>query len=255
MRSTSKSDRGLVRENNEDFLLADEAKGIFLLADGMGGGPAGEVASELAVRAAHELLAGVPAGQANLDHLRLLAEALAAAHSAVAKKALAEPSLEGMGTTLDMVLVDGALAFTCHVGDSRIYLFRAGELRQLTKDDNYAAVLAELEKVPAEEIATGYRHILTQVVGISDELVPEIRRIELKPADLLLMCSDGLTGVLSNAEIGTVMGSGWRELSEAADTLVAAANGKGGPDNVSVLIVEPVPAVATGSLPMLPAAG
>jgi protein phosphatase len=250
MRTVKMSDRGLVRENNEDFVLADEARGIFLLADGMGGGPAGEVASELAVTAACELLAGHRLDQSAQDVPRLLAEALAAAHSAVAKAALADPSLEGMGTTLDILLVRGAVASICHVGDSRVYLFRRGELRPLTTDDNYAAVLAEVKKVPVEEIPPAYRHILTQVVGLSDELVPELRQIELKPGDLMLMCSDGLTGALNNLEIEAIMGSRWRELADLANALVAAANEKGGADNVSVVIVEAMPAVARDALPV-----
>lgn len=249
MRSTRRSDQGLVRENNEDFVLADEERGIFILADGMGGGPAGEVASALAARTAHDSLAG-HAPDEGTEIPRLLAEALAAAHSAVAKAVLADPALAGMGTTLDVVLVRGVLAATCHVGDGRIYLFRRGELRQLTTDDNYAAVLAQVKKVPQEEIPDGYRHILTQAVGVSDELVPELRMLELKPGDLLMMCSDGLTGVVDNREIERIMGRPWREIDEIAEALVAAAIAAGGPDNVSVAVVEPLPAVAAGTLPM-----
>ncbi|HJV33495.1 PP2C family protein-serine/threonine phosphatase [Geomonas sp.] len=249
MRAAKRSDRGLVRENNEDFVLADQVTGLFLLADGMGGGPAGEVASELAVSAARGLLAGQRLVESPEDVPRLLAEGLAAAHSAVAKAALADPALEGMGTTLDLLLVRGLVASLCHVGDSRMYLFRRGELRPLTTDDNYAAVLAEVKKVPVEQIPPAYRHILTQVVGLSEELVPEIRQIELKPGDLLLMCSDGLTGALNDVEIEAIMGRTWRELDDLADALVAAANEKSGADNVSVVIVEPVPAVASGTLP------
>src|ERR1043166_3293030 len=122
VRSTWISDRGLVRENNEDFVLADEENGIFLLADGMGGGPGGEVASNLAVTTAHETLMRLLGDHgSDRERGRLLADALAAAHSAVLRRALAEPALAGMGTTLEMVVVRGEKVSICHLGDSRIY--------------------------------------------------------------------------------------------------------------------------------------
>jgi PPM family protein phosphatase len=250
MRSAHKSDQGLVRENNEDYLLADQRNGIFILADGMGGGPGGEVASEVAVTAAHaSLLQRIEAGTTPVSP-RALAEALAAAHSAVAKRALADSSLHGMGTTLEMVAVRGGEAETCHIGDSRIYHFRHGVLRQLTTDDNYAAMVAEVGDIPVEEIPLAYRHILTQAVGVSDQLVPEFRNVELKPGELLLLCSDGLTGALEDSEIAAVLTESAGDLDASTEALVSAANAKGGSDNVSVIIIEPVAAVAAGTLPI-----
>ena len=241
MRSAWKSDPGLVRENNEDAVHTDDGYGIYLLADGMGGAPGGEVASGLAVQAAFELLVRLLPGQAaGADSGRLLADALAAAHSAVARGALADPLLEGMGTTLEIVLVRGAEAAFCHVGDSRIYLFRRGGLSQLTSDDNYAAYLARRDNIPLERIAPAYRHILTQAVGVEEELVPEIGIIGMEPGDLLLICSDGLTAALADEEIGAIMGRSRAGLAAMADALVVAANARGGPDNVSVVIVEPL---------------
>ena len=243
MRSAGKSDTGLVRENNEDALLIDEKNGIFLLADGMGGGPGGEVASELAIHAAHELLWRLlPDQSAGADIDRILADAMAAAHSAVAKRALAEPGLEGMGTTLEIVVVRGSEAAWCHVGDSRIYLFRRGKLRQLTVDDNYAGMLVASGKITADLVPPAYRHILTQAVGVSESLVPEIRTIGMEPGDLLLLCSDGLNAALEDGEIGEILRNAG-EPDAMADSLVAAANAKGGPDNVSVIIIEPLQVV------------
>jgi protein phosphatase len=247
MRVASRSDRGLVRENNEDYLLADPERGIFLLADGMGGGPAGELASSLAVEAAHGSLVRQLAGEPLITGL-LLAEALAAAHSAVAKRALADPELTGMGTTLEIMLVRGAEAYSCHVGDSRLYLLREGVLHQLTTDDNYAAVLARERNLRPEQVPSAFRHMLTQAVGVSEEIIPELRGIALKPGDLLMLASDGLHGTLKDAEIAGIMG---REanLEAIAAALVQAANDQGGQDNVSVLLVEPLPALAPGTIP------
>jgi len=242
VRSAWKSDPGLVRENNEDAVRTDDEYGIYLLADGMGGAPGGEVASGLAVQAAFELLVRLLPGQAaGADIGRLLADALAAAHSAVARRALADPLLEGMGTTLEIMVVRGAEADFCHVGDSRIYLFRRDALNQLSSDDNYAAYLAKRDNIPLERISPVYRHVLTQAVGIERELVPEIGTIGVEPGDLLLICSDGLTAALGDEEIGALMGRSRAELAAMADSLVAAANARGGPDNVSVVIVEPLP--------------
>jgi len=248
MRSAWRSDQGLVRENNEDAVAVDEANGIFLLADGMGGGPGGEVASDLAVTVAHHLLVEKFPG-CDPDHIgRLLADALAAAHSAIARRALLEPSLDGMGTTLEIVVVRGNVAHICHVGDSRVYLFRQGSLRQVTTDDNYAAVLAARGNIPAGQIPAAYRHVLTQALGVSEELVPQLHTLGLEPGDLLLLCSDGLTEALADAEIGALMGGKPPDPALLADSLVAAANGKGGPDNVSVVVIEPIPAPPVGTL-------
>jgi PPM family protein phosphatase len=251
MRSAYKSDRGAMRDNNEDYVLADEANGIFLLADGMGGGPAGEVASELAATTSHELLVRELAGREGEVTGRLLADALALAHSAVAKRALRETSLTGMGTTLEIVVVRGAEALVCHVGDSRVYLFRRGVLRQLTNDDNYAGFYARMHYLPPERIPSGYHHILTQAVGVSEELVPQSLTIACKPGDLVLICSDGLNAALSDDQIRNLIAERQADLQSLVDALVAAANGAGGSDNVSVLVVEPVPAFA-GDPPLFP---
>lgn len=241
MRSACKTDTGLQRENNEDYLLADEENGIFLLADGMGGGPGGEVASELAVRAAHDLLLSQPAAGAGEGAGRMLADALAAAHSAVAKRAIKEPTLRGMGCTLEILLVRGSEAVICHVGDSRVYLLRERLLRQLTNDDNYAAWFARAHDIPPEKVPAGYRHVLTQAVGVSDELIPELLTLRCRPGDVILVCSDGLNGVVRDREILEILLENRRDLLAAAGALVAAALEKGGPDNVSVLLVEPEP--------------
>lgn len=249
MRSTWKSDVGLVRENNEDYVLADEENGIFLLADGMGGGPAGEVASRLAVITAHETL------KARLSDCRpeeiphILAEALGSAHSAIFKRTLAEPALSGMGTTLEIVLVRESKVSICHLGDSRIYLFHGRTLTKITVDDNYAGLLEESGEIFPEQIPPSFRHILTQAVGTSDELIPEIRAFGVEPGDLLLICSDGLTEALSDREIGEIISCNREDLSGIAAALVDAANNRGGPDNVSVVIIEPLP------LPSVPKAG
>lgn len=241
MKASSTSDIGKIREKNEDKVLADTETGIFLLADGMGGGPGGEIASDLAVSAAYDLLRGrvARAGPASLPEL--LAEALASAHSALLKRSLREPELAGMGTTLEIVVIKGREACICHVGDSRVYLVREGELGRLTTDDNMASWLMEKEHLPPRDVPPQARHILTQAVGVSDTLIPEIRAVELQEKDILLICSDGLTGMLTDREISEVVLGCRHDLDKAAGELVAAANAMGGADNISVILVEPGP--------------
>ncbi len=241
MRASWRSDIGKIRENNEDSVLADVEEGIFLLADGMGGCAGGEIASDLAVTAAYEHLLGRVGSTAQDTIPRLLAEALASAHSAVSKKSLLEPALAGMGTTLEIMVVKNDVVSLCHVGDSRIYLMRKGELQQLTTDDNLAAVLVKEKHVPPQEVPTNASHILTQAVGVSDSLIPEIRVIELREKDLLVICSDGLTGMLTDREIAIALRKSQVDLEKASEILVMEANARGGIDNISVLLVEPQP--------------
>lgn len=239
MQAAWQSDIGRVRQNNEDCILASVEDGLFLLADGMGGHAGGEVASALAVSTAyaflHERLAQT--GSALLP--RLLAEAVAAAHSAIFGRAAADPALTGMGTTLEILLVREGKGLLCHVGDSRGYLLRAGRLRQVTRDDNLARYLMEVEHLPKERLPPAAEHLLTQAVGLSDELIPEFYTVELRSGDLILLCSDGLTGMLDEEEIGELLRQSRRDLGQAAAALIADANARGGFDNISVVLVAP----------------
>ncbi len=239
MKSAWKTDQGKVRTNNEDAVLVDAGRGIFLLADGMGGHRGGEVASELAVRTAHDFLRERLEKAVGETTLRLLADALAAAHSAVSKQGMANPELEGMGTTLEILVIRERQAHLCHVGDSRLYLFRAEKLAQVTEDDNMAAFLVAHKHVDPADVPPGYRNILTQAVGTSDELIPEIRTLELAPGDLILLCSDGLTGMLADRDMERIVAQSRSDLDTACIALVEEANFRGGHDNVSVVLVAP----------------
>ena len=232
------SDRGKLREKNEDSVLADVEKGLFLLADGMGGHRGGDVASALAVRTAYGLMRERVATTAAVEMPRLLADALAAAHSAVYKKGVAEPHLAGMGTTLEILAVKGTQAFVCHLGDSRAYLLHAEMLRRLTVDDNYAGYLMEYAHVAEEDLPPGAQQMLTQAVGVSDELIPELHTLELVSGDMIILCSDGLTGMLSDFDILMLLREHRLHPAEAAAALVNEANARGGYDNVSVVLVR-----------------
>ena len=245
MKAAWKSDTGNVRENNEDYVLVDPPRGIFLLADGMGGASGGEIASTLAVSAAYDFLRG-RVDQADFSSLpQLLADALAFAHAAVHKGALDDPALTGMGTTLEIVVVTKRVAFVCHLGDSRVYLMTDGELRQITTDDNLAAYLVDEEHVPPEKVPPGAQHMLTQAVGSSETLIPGLHTVEAHEEDILVICSDGLTGMLADREIADIVRSRRDDLDKAAADLVRKANARGGFDNVSVVLVDAWPSASS----------
>ncbi len=239
MKVAAASDTGYLRRRNEDTVRVDTERGIVLLADGMGGPPGGDVASGLAVATAYGLLterisAAMPDGI-----LPLLEEALAAAHEAIARRARKEARLAGMGTTLELAVVrDGAL-YLCHVGDSRVYRFQDGDLEQLTRDDNYAAWLAAHEGLLPEEVPSPARHILMQAVGNGAPPTPQLECVPLFGDELLLLCSDGLHGMLADGEIRGIMREEPPDPDRIAPRLVAAALAAGGYDNVSVIVAAP----------------
>lgn len=238
MKVAYKTDMGKKRMHNEDTILVDESMNIFLLADGMGGHQAGEVASDLAVKECHTWL------KENLDNARneediskLLMESLSKAHNAIKAKSTTDINLMGMGTTLIQMLIIRDIAYICHVGDSRAYLLREG-IELITKDHT-----AEMYVVKKNVVVGGYlplqkMRVLTQAVGGQKTLDPELEHVKLKPKDILLLCSDGLTDMLSDKEIGSIIQKYRVDLAAAADNLIHEANNKGGIDNISVILVK-----------------
>lgn len=213
----TRSEVGLVRDHNEDDLLADEQRRLFIVADGLGGHLAGEVASRIAVRAAHAAL--VDADEA--DPERSLRDALYIAHDAVLEGADVEPGQPGMGTTavLAQVASDERQLWVAHIGDSRGYLLRAGRLYRLTAD---------------HRVGSGS---LTQALGTSGDIAPETARFDLDAGDRLLLCSDGLTDMVDDDEIATSLASE-EPVERSCDRLVDAAMSHGGVDNITLVLVE-----------------
>ena len=241
MQAQGASDAGQVREDNQDVFAVREDLGVAVLADGMGGTRAGGVAAELAVDAA-------------LDHLSSalrrgplapedLSAAIKEANDRVIGTANAISSYRGMGTTLVVTAFLDGKGYLAHVGDSRAYRYRGGELAQLTKDHSLvqegvdAGVLSpeEAEKAPN-------RHVITRAIGAKPSVVPDVQPLELAEDDVILLCSDGLSGMLEDAEIAKLLGDsggdGDPALAGTASELVAAANRAGGMDNVTVVLIS-----------------
>jgi PPM family protein phosphatase len=232
--SAAVSDQGQVRKRNEDALLAGEA--VFAVADGMGGHLAGDVAAETALEPISALDGKVYQDASNAQ--AALLDAVLAANMAVVRRAASDPGLRGMGTTLTASLVEGRRLHVGHVGDSRAYLFRDGRMTQLTRDHTLVAKLIEEGRIQPEEAATHpHRSIITRAIGVDVDLDVDTLTIELHDGDRVLLCSDGLTGPVSDEEIEDVVTEA-DDLDAAAAHLVEMANDAGGPDNITVVLLE-----------------
>ena len=238
------TDVGRRRSLNEDTLHAQDR--LFVVCDGMGGHKAGEVASKLAV----EAIAGFirrsdedpemtwPYGfntQISYDENRLNT-AIKLANRTVFRNAESSDDYTGMGTTVVAALVSPRRAEVtyAHVGDSRLYLIRAGSIQQLTRDDTWANLTADVDA----DATSPMRNVLTKALGARDDVDFEVTRRPLDPGDLMLLCSDGLTNMLPDERILEIIVARCPDLEAAGRELVAAANAQGGRDNISVVLVH-----------------
>jgi protein phosphatase len=261
------TDRGLVRFTNEDQFAtatlmramcvqqssvpqsavqyADNCSHVFIVADGVGGVEGGEKASALAVGAIEEFLLNAFRwllgldGSADTSVLREFKDALRSADARVCEAAAKDPGRRGMGTTLTMAYSRGADLFVAHVGDSRCYLLRRDALHRLTHDDTLVNEMVEGGLLPPERAANhDFRHIITNVIGgTRPGIHAEVHRIDLEPGDVLLLCTDGLTGMLTDDRIATTLAT-MESPQEACEELVRSANEQGGKDNVTVVIAR-----------------
>jgi len=236
---------GLVRKNNEDFIRTDDNLGIYLLADGIGGHNSVEVASALAVETVYSIL------RSNIErteidgYFELMEHAMQTAHWEINSKALANSSFSKMGTTLVVAVLREKMAYIAHAGDSRCYLFQnepqhhtAPSLLMRLTDDHTVGFQRLASGVPIEQIPKKNFHTLTQSVGCGNPPCPDFNVVEFKQGDLLLICSDGLTDMLTDVEIEAILASRDTCLDTLAGNLIDAANSNGGRDNISVVLVR-----------------
>ena len=222
------------RSTNEDSWLVDLDLGLLVVADGMGGHNAGEVASALAVTVIREICqsGGHPLTQ------DVLARAVQLANDRILAAAAEQPSYSGMGTTVVAVLVLGGSAFYGSVGDSRVYLWRSGRLTQLTRDDSWLAETLDGEGGQLHDIGSHpMRHVLTKVVGLRPELDAPISECPLDEGDSLLLCSDGVHGVVPHEVLATMMSSP-RDVEDVAQSVVRSAIARGATDNVTAIVAR-----------------
>ena len=235
LRSAVCSDVGLRRRANEDAFSVAEELGFYLVADGMGGHTAGQVASRIAAESAVRALSAFEGATASLSEK--LHYAFEASNREVFSTAQAKTELAGMGTTLVAMLAEGGHVALAHVGDSRAYRVRAGRIRQLTEDHSLVAELVRRREI-SESAARGHphRHVLTRAVGIRRSVEPDLLELAIEEGDLFVLCSDGLTGLVTDEEIAKIVSAN-SDLDPMCRRLVDLANARGGDDNITVLVV------------------
>lgn len=237
MQVISRTHVGLVRENNEDALLVREPS-LFAVADGMGGYAAGEIASRSTIKAFEAATYSLRHEQEEQNIRKVMLEAFEKANTHVFKMAVSNESYSGMGTTMTALYLPGdGHGYCCHVGDSRLYLFREGKLEQLTHDHTLVADLLEQGKITEEEaFVHPQRHILLQALGVEEIVKADFFSFSLQDGDRLLLCSDGLSDMLRAAEISQLIGCS--DLEQAADKLLEQSLDNGGRDNVSLILLD-----------------
>ena len=241
---------GRQRQHNEDaFLVSDDSR-LFLVADGMGGHAAGEIASRIAVEAVSEFILHTKEDDGTWPHSydeqfsrstnRLMA-ALRLANTRVVEAMRKDVRLRGMGTTIVAGLAEGGTVSISHVGDSRAYLVREERLSRLTNDHSWVFEQVQAGMITeAEAEKHPLRNVITRALGGALQVVPDAKEVEARAGDVYLLCSDGLTGMVPEDEILRIVLENREDLEKACEQLVEVANANGGSDNVTTILLEVV---------------
>jgi len=247
IKAVGQTDVGQRRDHNEDSFLVDEGLGLFIVADGMGGHAGGGTASRLAVdtiqgsvkeaREREPGLFGAPTGVEESPLPDVLREAVEAACSKIFQTAQGDPDLAGMGTTVTAALVDGRTAFIAHVGDSRCYLLRESRIYQVSEDHSLVNEQLKAGAISQDEAKhSRFKNIITRSVGFEQQVQVDLMGVELETNDILLLCCDGLSNLVDDAEILHVTEESG--LGETPSRLIELANERGGDDNITVVLIR-----------------
>ncbi len=236
------TDEGLVRDHNEDFISWSQKSGLVILADGMGGHNAGEVASELAVtsvtEALEEVLSPDVKDACEMDFKEVVHDAVIFANDEINLHAKTHPECTGMGTTIVMTLFHNNKVILASVGDSRIYRFRKGELKQVTTDHSLVQEMIDNGYMSEEEaINSTNRNLITRALGIAEDVNVDVTEHSVEKKDIYLLCSDGLSDMITDDKIFSILVKSREDLERAGKDLVELAKEHGGHDNVSVILV------------------
>ena len=235
----ARTDKGIVRPNNEDAFFIDEECGLFIVADGVGGCEAGEVASRMAT----EIIPGVIKEKTSggLETSAILREAIELANRRIYESTLESAELKGMGTTVVVAWLKAETVWIAHAGDSRAYLLKGEEIIKTTEDHTKVTEMIREGLIAPAEARTHYMHnVITRVLGVKSEIDPEIAAWTWPDDAALLLCSDGLTEMLKDDEIGDIVGSS-EQPNTICDQLIETANDKGGRDNITAVLVKGTP--------------
>jgi protein phosphatase len=234
---------GQVRPLNEDAIGARPDIGLFVLGDGLGGYNAGEIASTMAVSSLLSKLAGdyeyAQASGVPFDPRRALAERMIEMNGVITRAAANSAAFEGMATTIVIAWIINDRLWVAHAGDSRLYRFREGVLEGMTRDHSFSQELLDAGMVTEEEARLlPAKNLVTRALGAGGDVDPEVNEYPLRVGDVLMMCSDGLTEMIDDAEIASAIFASVPDVQRAAQRLVDLANAAGGRDNVSVIVVR-----------------
>lgn len=235
------TDRGLTRDHNEDSIGFDRQRGIAVLADGMGGHLAGEVASKMAVDDVLEQLGLFLQQQVknSLTAAQMLADSIIASNRKIFAAAAGNSNQQGMGTTVVAAVVQDSCLYAGHVGDSRLYLQRDGQLRRITRDHSLMQDLIDKGFYSEEEARNAcISHVVTRALGTAAEVEVDILQQDAQAGDLFLLCSDGLSDMLTDTKIEALLIQSSTSLTATARNLVQLANMQGGKDNISVILIK-----------------
>jgi len=236
LRSAASTHVGMRRQANEDCYAIVPDLGLYLVADGMGGHRAGQVASRVASEGAIRAIDALQG--ANVPLAERLRHAVACANREIFTAARSQPDLSGMGTTFVGMLFGGERLALAHVGDSRAYVLRHGRLRGLTDDHSIVAELLRRQEISeADAVAHPHRHVLTRALGVRPRTEPDLAELTPQPGDLFVLCSDGLTTHVGDEEMAQQLGDA-EDLERAAAGLIETANRAGGLDNSTVVLVR-----------------
>lgn len=239
MKTHALTDRGLERPENQDYLFTSELSvgnlpNLFIVADGMGGHAGGKLASTTATKA---FVKSVQKSTSE-DVSEILTYAVTKANEEVIKKAK-KSELEGMGTTLVAATVIEDKLYVANVGDSRLYVITAGEIKQVTKDHSLVEEMVRLgELEPSKARTHEKKNVITRAIGVADEVKADIFKVSLKEEQTILLCTDGLTNMVTDDDIRKIVVTG-RDVIEKAENLIGEANKNGGKDNITVVLIEP----------------
>ena len=244
----ARTDPGVVRGHNEDAVFGDAARGLLILADGMGGYNAGEVASGMATTLLSTNLQPLidacrphdidPASGKRVSHVHI-AEQVAFANDSIFKSAQSQPQYAGMGTTLVVAWFYENQMTVGHIGDSRLYRLRGDQFSQVTRDHSLLQEQLDSGMISPEEARYSQnKNLVTRALGVDPEVEVEIHDYDVLPGDIYLLCSDGLNDMIEDDEIGMTVQTLRNNLELAADQLVQMANDNGGRDNISVILVK-----------------
>jgi protein phosphatase len=235
------TDRGRIRKKNEDHWFADPERGLFIVSDGMGGHVGGELASKIVVEVLSSLLKTRLEGFQDLSEphvAKYILKTLAEFNEHFRDESNKHANIAGMGATVVLVLVRNAHALISYMGDSRAYLLRKSSLERLTRDHSIVQILVDTGELTPKQAATyPGRSQITRYVGMDGKALPEARLITLHPGDRLLLCSDGLTGMLTDLVITRLLLKHFNP-EDACRALILAANAAGGHDNITAVIID-----------------